>query len=264
MDDKIDKRIIDYIAKKRPEPFAAFADADLISLSFPAVCGEGETRSRIVIWYSREDLFVFYEENAVLNRLKSIIEEGLPPETALYSIFVSLMDHDMNDLNLLEEEITREEDEALRSPNRDYLRRIVSFRKQLFRLKRYYSEMTVVMENICADVNDLLTPEGERHFNILLMRAERLNDSVLHLRDYVTQMREAYQSQIDIEQNALMKIFTIITAIFLPLTLLVGWYGMNFKYMPELEWQYGYPVFIITSIVVILLLYQYFKKRGWF
>ena len=59
-------------------------------------------------------------------------------------------------------------------------------------------------------------------------------------------------------------VLAFITAIFLPLTLLVGWYGMNFKYMPELEWQYGYPVFIITSIVVILLLYQYFKKRGWF
>lgn len=76
-------------------------------------------------------------------------------------------------------------------------------------------------------------------------------------------MREAYQSQIDIEQNSLMKFFTLITAIFLPLTLMVGWYGMNFKNMPELASRYGYPVFIVVSILVSIFLIRYFKKKKW-
>ena len=71
---------------------------------------------------------------------------------------------------------------------------------------------------------------------------------VLNLRDYVTQVREAYQAQIDINLNKVMKIFTVITSIFLPLTLIVGWYGMNLK-MPEYSWVYGYP-FVIGLIVV--------------
>ena len=78
------------------------------------------------------------------------------------------------------------------------------------------------------------------------------------------QLVEAYQAQIDIEQNNLMKIFTVITAIFLPLTLMVGWYGMNFKYMYELDSVYRYPVFIICSIIVCIVLIIYFKKRHWF
>ena len=77
-------------------------------------------------------------------------------------------------------------------------------------------------------------------------------------------MREAYQAQIDIEQNNIMKLFTLITAIFLPLTLMVGWYGMNFKYMYELDSIYGYPVFIVVSFIVCVLLILYFKKKRWF
>ena len=70
--------------------------------------------------------------------------------------------------------------------------------------------------------------------------------------------------KIDIEQTNIMKLFTLITAIFLPLTLMVGWYGMNFKYMYELDSIYGYPVFIVVSFIVCVLLILYFKKKRWF
>ena len=63
--------------------------------------------------------------------------------------------------------------------------------------------------------------------------------------------------------DELMKLFTIVTVIFLPLTLLVGWYGMNFN-MPELGWKYGYPAVIVLSIIIVLLLILYFKKKKWF
>ena len=70
----------------------------------------------------------------------------------------------------------------------------------------------------------------------------------------VSQLREAYQSQLSIRQNDLMKVFTVVTAIFLPLTLIVGWYGMNFANMPELHWRYGYPCVFIVSIGIVLAL----------
>ena len=89
-------------------------------------------------------------------------------------------------------------------------------------------------------------------------RIDHLQLSVSSLRDYVTQMREAYQSQIDIEQNHIMKVFTLITAIFLPLTLMVGWYGMNFKHMYELNSPYSYPIFILISILVCISLVIYY------
>ncbi|MDO4345351.1 MAG: CorA family divalent cation transporter, partial [Eubacteriales bacterium] len=114
------------------------------------------------------------------------------------------------------------------------------------------------------NANMLICEEEMLHFNILHNRVDRCYAAVLNLQDYVTQMREAYQAQIDIEQNELMKVFTLITTLFLPLTLMVGWYGMNFKGMPELSSELGYPLFILASIVIIAGLILYFKKKKWF
>ena len=60
-----------------------------------------------------------------------------------------------------------------------------------------------------------------------------------------------------------MKVFTIVTVLFLPLTLLTGWYGMNFIHMPELQWRFSYPVLIAISLVVVLGLVWYFKRKKW-
>ena len=90
-----------------------------------------------------------------------------------------------------------------------------------------------------------------------------LLNSVMHLREYITQVREAYQAQIDIEQNQIMKVFTVMTSIFLPLTLIVGWYGMNLQ-MPEFSWSFGYPFVIILSVSVILASVIIFKVKRWF
>lgn len=76
-------------------------------------------------------------------------------------------------------------------------------------------------------------------------------------------MREAYQSRLSIKQNELMKLFTVVTVIFLPLTLIVGWYGMNFKFMPELYSPLGYPAVIFVSAAIVVWLIWYFKKKKW-
>ena len=90
---------------------------------------------------------------------------------------------------------------------------------------------------------------------------ERYLNAVQSLRESVAQLREAYQSQLSIQQNDLMKIFTVVTAVFLPLTLLVGWYGMNFSNMPELSWKYGYPAVIVISLVIVMICLWIMKKK---
>ena len=101
------------------------------------------------------------------------------------------------------------------------------------------------------------------HFDVLLSRTNKLLSYVINMRDYVTQMREAYQAQIDIEQNDIMKVFTVITGVFFPLSILVGWYGMNFAYMPEFGWKWAYPVFIIVSVAMVSGMMIFFKKKKW-
>ena len=145
-------------------------------------------------------------------------------EQALWKFFCQLLKHDLDNLEDMEYEIAKAEMAAMVRFHNDYIRKIIAYRKDLLRLKRYYEQLDAIMEDVLLNENGLLTEEGIRHFTILASRIERYLTGVRNLRDYVTQMREAYQAQIDIEQNNLMRIFTVITAVFLPQTLMVGWF----------------------------------------
>ena len=92
-------------------------------------------------------------------------------------------------------------------------------------------------------------------------RVDRLYNAATHLRDYTIQLNDLYQSQLDVKQNRIMTVLTVVTTIFMPLTLIVGWYGMNFKFMPELESRYGYPVVIGLSVFIVVASLAYFKIK---
>ena len=95
-------------------------------------------------------------------------------------------------------------------------------------------------------------------------RVEQLQNHVHLLRENVLQIRELYQSMQDAHQNKIMAVITIVTTIFLPLTLITGWYGMNFVYMPELQWRYGYFAVIMISLIIVIVEIIYFKKKKFF
>lgn len=219
---------------------------------------------KVLFYIDEEDLFVFCESNECLQSISSLLPEGFSNEKTLYTFFVNLFQNDLNYLENYEIKIMEVEDSAITNSKQDYLGKIITYRKELLALKRYYEQLDLIIDNLCANDNKLFSPEGERNMEIIAGRVHRYLSYVINLRDYVTQMREAYQAQIDIEQNQTMKIFTVITAIFLPLTLIVSWYGMTFRYMPELTWKYGYLFVFLLSLMVCLVLYIYFKKKKWF
>ena len=91
----------------------------------------------------------------------------------------------------------------------------------------------------------------------------RLQDIVTYLRDYSVQVRDLYANQIAVQQNNTMTILTVVTTIFMPLTLIVGWYGMNFRYMPELDSPLGYPIVIIVCLAIVIVSIIFFRKKNW-
>lgn len=103
--------------------------------------------------------------------------------------------------------------------------------------------------------------EELRAWQMYANRTERLHNHVEMLREYVVQLRELYQSRIDMEQNRIMTLLTVVTTLFMPLTLIAGWYGMNFVNMPALSWKYGYPAVIVISVLIIVLEVIYFRKK---
>lgn len=111
---------------------------------------------------------------------------------------------------------------------------------------------------------EFLEVEQMQCFERFVERTKRLSDDMEIMREYAMEIWEIYQSQINIRQNDIMKVLTIVTTIFLPLSLLVGWYGMNFEYMPEVSWKYGYLMVILFAIaIVVFSLVLFRRKKYW-
>jgi magnesium transporter len=182
----------------------------------------------------------------------------------MLSTFLERITQDDADfLEKMETEISGLENALITSKKRTCVKEIVSLRKRLMVLKRYYEQLLNVLDELQENENEIMSSRSMRYFKIFSGKVDRLYHSVLNLRDYVTQVREAYQAEVDISLNYVMKVFTVITAIFLPLTLIAGWYGMNLK-MPEVKWDFGYPMVILLSIAVVVFCLVFFKRKKWF
>ena len=265
VDDGKEELLRQHLTCRRAASFEPYADFDLCSFDWYHVDGPETDTRRILVYFSKQDLLVFCEDRNTADRMRELLpcEDGANDQ-ALHDFFMALLKNDMEYIDTYEGAISDTEDSALSGSRQDYMGKISEYRRELLRLKRYYTQLQAICDGLLDNENGLLSQEAALHLNIVHNRVDRCYAAVLNLRDYVTQMREACQSQIDIEQNALMKVFTLITALFLPLTLMVGWYGMNFRNMPELASPLGYPIFIAVSAAVWVGLLIYFKKKKWF
>ncbi len=261
----MDGAVLKYLNEGQTETFESFQNFNLIAFDWYDIHSDAVSTPQIMVYQDRENLLFFCEDQQAEREVSAIVSE-LADETDnqqfLYRFFSRLLKGDMAHLEKLELKITDMEDEMLSGFRRAYLDQIIAFRKELMRLKRYYEQLDSIFDELSVNDNGLLREEILRRFVILGSRTERFRGYVLNLREYVAQMREAYQAQIDIQQNDLMKVFTVVTAIFLPLSLLAGWYGMNFR-MPELTWKYGYPLVILISVGIVVWLIVYFKRKKW-
>lgn len=213
-------------------------------------------------------IFVCQDVKNLTNIINGLGADGNPDtsfEKLLYDFLEAVIAKNVKYVDHLEKKIVDLEDELLLDSRRkDYIERIVKLRKSLLALKRYYEQLLDIFSLIDINENNLFDSYALRSFRILAGKIDRLYHSVMNLRDYVTQIREAYQSQVDISLNKTMQFMTVLASIFLPLTLITGWYGMNFSSMPELNWDFGYPLVICISLSVAAICIYYFKKNKWF
>lgn len=264
----MDKKILRYIDEQITDSFECFKDCDILAFDWYDVQSEKKEDFKMLLYLDGKDLLVFCETSEAEEKANMILrtmtgEEGATNERLFYHFFSLLLKGDMDFLNNLEEEISNNEDKVLSGDKASYLKYITAWRQELLRLKRYYEQLNFIFDEMTVNDNQLFSEDGVRRLMTLRNRTDRYLSAVKNLQEMVSQLREAYQSQLAIEQNDLMKIFTVVTVIFLPLSLLAGWYGMNFSHIPELKWKYGYPLVILVSIVTVAALIWKFKKKKW-
>ena len=235
--------------------FIAFFRCDIADLK--------KAEERVCMFCSKDELVFFGDSPRCIEILKE--QKDASPFLALSEFFFSLTAGDIDTLDGLENEISELENELLASKSavKGANYRIISMRRALLKMKRYYEQLGNIADRLIENENHAISEDELSRFHALGRRIDRLTESVLHLREFISQVREAYQAQIDIEQNQIMKVFTVLTSVFLPLTLIVGWYGMNYP-MPEYSWKYGYLFVICLSVAVCVLCILVFKRKKWY
>ena len=176
----------------------------------------------------------------------------------------SFLADDLLFLEKIDQEIAGIEEDVLEGRTEDYSYRMLQTKKLIARFYHYYSQLAEIGQEILENQQKFFNDEELNAFRMYSDRVFRLSEETKLLREYAMQVQEVYQSEIGIRQNDVMKILTVVTTIFLPLSLIAGWYGMNFAGMPELLWRHGYAFVWILSILVVLLCVWYFKKKDLF
>ena len=186
-------------------------------------------------------------------------------EKVIFGILERLLSNGVKSLEITEQKIIIMEQNLVNGNlNQNLNRDIFNLRKELSLLKNYYEQLFDIGQELQENENDLFNEENLRYFRIFAVKAERLSNNTQVLCDNLIHLREALDASLDYSLNKIMKVFTVVTTIFLPLNLMVGWYGMNFKNMPELSWQYGYFGVMIISVLIVTVSLIVFKKKGFF
>jgi len=203
------------------------------------------------------------EQPYFIEIIRRDLGRGMSAKKVMLTLVDAILRDDFRVLGKIDDRIEEMEDSVTDSHIESRVSEISQLRRELQPLKRFYEHLMDAMEELEENKNGLYSKPELKYANLIYSRIDRLYKTVLNLRDYITQVREAYQAQMDISLNRTMKTFTVIAAIFLPLTLLAGWYGMNLQ-MPETGWKYGYLFVAGIAISIVTACIVYFKKKKWF
>ena len=184
-------------------------------------------------------------------------------ERFLYDFLEQIVDHDLPLMERYEDELNQIEDEILDAQEQGDLARVNEIRSDIRVLLVHYEQIIDMTQELEENENGFFSEENLRYIHLFMNLMARRHDSAVSLRDYTMQVRDLYNVQLEVRQNRIMTLLTVVTTIFMPLTLVAGWYGMNFRYMPELEWRLGYPIVIIVSIAIVVFCLILFKKKKW-
>jgi len=183
---------------------------------------------------------------------------------ALYAVMDSIVDQYFPVVEGLEEELQGIEEMVFKEkPTRETTENIYQLKRQLLDLKRAVSPLIDICNRLMRFDVKLISVETQPYFRDIYDHALRINEMVDHARELLNTALEANFSLISISQSEVSKKFAGWAAIIAVPTMVAGFYGMNFKFMPELSWHWGYPVVVIFTIFSCAIIYFLFKRSGW-
>ena len=180
-----------------------------------------------------------------------------------YALLDAIVDNYFVILEKIGERIEDLEEKIVTNPTPKTLQTIHSLKRGLIFLRKSVWPLREVINGLQKSESPLIQETTEIYLRDVYDHTIQVIDTVETFRDMVAGMLDIYLSSISNKLNEVMKVLTIFAAIFIPLTFIVGVYGMNFKVMPELDWQWGYPMVWLVIIIVSLSMILFFRRRKW-
>jgi len=180
-----------------------------------------------------------------------------------YALMDSIIDHYYPVLESIGTEIDAIEDELIESPLKRPIGSLHEHKRTLTQIRRMVWPLRDVTNLLLHEEPGLIRPETKIFLRDCYDHSVQLMDLVESYRDVLSGLTEVHISSIGLRTNEIMRVLTVISSVFIPLTFIAGLYGMNFAHMPELAEPYGYPLCLLVMTVVAIGQLYYFKKRRW-
>jgi len=223
---------------------------------------------RVIFFAIDERGIVFIDEDGTAQKMIDTIKARkkwkFPSlERFIYDFLECIICNDLILLEGFEKELDKMEDSILDGKLDDVMERIVEIRSLMMDFRIHYEQLIDVAQELEENENNFFSAKKLRFFRLINERVGRLLDIVSSLREHTILIRDLYNAQMEEKQNRNMAYLTVIATIFTPLTLITGWFGMNFKYMPELEQPWAYPIVGIVCVLIAVACLIFFKKKKW-
>jgi len=180
-----------------------------------------------------------------------------------YALIDTIVDRYFIILEGLGEKINDIEEELVANPTSRMLQTIHNLKTEMIFLRRSIWPLREIVSSLERAESALIKETTAVYLKDVYDHTIQVMDTIETFRDMISGMVDIYFSSVSTRMNAVMKVLTIMAAIFIPLTLIAGIYGMNFKYMPELEWPWGYPTVLFIMVVIGVSMLVYFRKKRW-
>jgi magnesium transporter len=217
---------------------------------------------RFVITFQEKDNPVFEPVRDRLRKAKGRIRK-LGPDNLAYALIDGVVDSYFAVLEKTGERIELLEEELVDNPSPKTLHQIHRMKKDLILLRKSVWPLREVVNTLVKEESSLIQDRTRFFLRDVYDHAVHVIETTETFREMVSEMIDVYLSSVSNRMNEVMKVLTIIATIFIPLTYIVGIYGMNFKHMPELEWPYGYPLLWLIMLAVALTMLVLFRRKKW-
>ena len=233
------------------------------TLCIPKLLDVLGNRYKMYFFVNRVNVVIVDDDEFSLRLIRRIqrkkTRQGQTKERFLYNFIAEFMSRDQEMLVAYERRLLKMEEDVTQDHMENFQNQLMPIRRELLNLRSYYDEIMDLTKELEENENGFFLKKQLKYFGTLTDRADRLMSRTAHLLKYAQQVKEAYQSQIDARQNNNMQFLTVISTIFFPLTLITGWFGMNFRNMPGLD--NGYAAVVALSVVIVIVCIVIFKKK---